>query len=109
MKKFIYKEKKPMLCAAFFQKYLFSKPIRYWNDIWQQFSIYYKIEVCRLFGHNYKLLRKISPTIREVKCGRCKQEFGMNDSVQALLPLDDELRDCHANILLAAFFCQPIT
>jgi hypothetical protein len=35
---------KPLLCAAFFQKYGFSKPIRYWNEKWQQFSIYYKIE-----------------------------------------------------------------
>jgi len=35
---------KPLLCAAFFQKYRFSKPIRYWNQKWQQFSIYYKIE-----------------------------------------------------------------
>lgn len=55
--------------------------------------------MCRLFGHDYKLLRKISPTIRELKCGRCKQEFGMNDNVQALLPLDDELLDCHATLL----------
>ena len=35
---------KPLLCAAFFQKHGFSKPIRYWNEKWQQFSIYYKIE-----------------------------------------------------------------
>jgi hypothetical protein len=55
--------------------------------------------MCRLFGHDYKLLRKISPTIREVKCGRCKQEFGMNDSVKGLLPLDDELRDYHPTLL----------
>ena len=35
---------KQLLCAAFFQKHGFSKPIRYWNEKWQQFSIYYKIE-----------------------------------------------------------------
>ena len=35
---------KHVLCAAFFQKYGFSNPIRYWNEKWQQFSIYYKIE-----------------------------------------------------------------
>ncbi|MFA7446795.1 MAG: hypothetical protein WCY89_12690 [Flavobacteriaceae bacterium] len=35
---------KTQLYAAFFQKYGFSKPIRYWNEKWQQFSIYYKIE-----------------------------------------------------------------
>ena len=55
--------------------------------------------MCRLFGHDYKLLRKISATIREVKCGRCKQEFGMNDNVQALLPLNDELQECHNTLL----------
>ena len=59
--------------------------------------------MCRLFGYDYSLLRKISATIREVKCGRCKQEFGMNDNVQALLPMDDELHECH-NILLEQQF-----
>jgi len=35
---------KLMLGASFFSKYGFSKPIRYWNEKDNQFSIYYKIE-----------------------------------------------------------------
>lgn len=35
---------KRLLCAAFFEKYGFSKPIRHWEIKWQQFAIYYTIE-----------------------------------------------------------------
>lgn len=50
---------------------------------------------CKIFGHNYKLKRRISKSIAELKCARCKSEFGINTSVQSLLPLDDELRQLH--------------
>jgi hypothetical protein len=54
--------------------------------------------VCRLFGHKYRLKKHITPYLREIKCTRCKQEFGMNDQTQSVLPLDNELRKLHATL-----------
>lgn len=51
--------------------------------------------MCRFFGHKYRLKRHITPYLREIKCTRCKQEFGMNDQTQSVLPLDNELRELH--------------
>ena len=55
--------------------------------------------LCLIFGHKYKVIRDITPYIRELRCKRCKKEFGMNDDVKILLPLDQELKDAH-NILI---------
>lgn len=54
-----------------------------------------KYLLCRLFGHRYKILRKISTSITEVECTRCEKQFGMNHKLKVLLPLDDELRRAH--------------
>lgn len=54
------------------------------------------ILACRLFGHKYRLKKHITPYLREIKCTRCKQEFGMNDHTQSVLPMDDELRKVHS-------------
>jgi hypothetical protein len=54
-----------------------------------------KAFICSVFGHKYRLLRKITPMIREVKCKRCKKEFGMNDYLEVILEMDDELRKLH--------------
>ena len=51
--------------------------------------------MCCFFGHKYRLKRHITPYLREIKCTRCKQEFGMNDQTQSVLPLDDELIELH--------------
>ena len=48
--------------------------------------------MCRIFGHDYKLKRKITPYLREIECKNCKQQFGMHDELRCVLPLDDELR-----------------
>ena len=48
--------------------------------------------MCRIFGHDYKLKRKITPYLREVECKNCKKQFGMHDEFRCILPLDDELR-----------------
>lgn len=50
--------------------------------------------MCHIFGHDYKLKRKITPYLREIECKRCKRQFGMHDELRCVLPLDDELRDC---------------
>jgi phage FluMu protein Com len=55
--------------------------------------------ICKISGHKYKLLRKISNTIVEVKCDRCKNEFGMNSDAQTILPLDGELKTLHSFLL----------
>lgn len=55
--------------------------------------------LCDILGHKYKLKRTISYSIREVKCTRCKQEFGMNDRAECILPMDDELIELHDDIL----------
>jgi hypothetical protein len=51
--------------------------------------------MCCFFGHKYRLKRHITPYLREIKCTRCKQEFGMNDQTQSVLLLDDELIELH--------------
>jgi hypothetical protein len=54
--------------------------------------------VCWLFGHRYKVTRRITKSIAELQCPRCKKEFGINTSAQALLPMDDELRSLHREL-----------
>jgi hypothetical protein len=55
--------------------------------------------VCFLFGHRYKVTRRITKSIAELQCLRCKKDFGINTSAQALLPMDDELRSLHRDLL----------
>ena len=55
--------------------------------------------ICKILGHKYKLLRKISNTIVEVKCARCNSEFGMNSDTQSILPLDGELKTLHTFLI----------
>lgn len=55
--------------------------------------------ICKILGHKHRLHRKITPFIREIKCDRCNQLFGMNDDVQSILPLDFELKFAHDLIL----------
>jgi hypothetical protein len=56
--------------------------------------------ICYLFGHKYRLQKRISNTIREIKCKRCGLEFGMNDDVKTVLPLDNELRKLHKELTI---------
>jgi hypothetical protein len=54
---------------------------------------------CLLGKHKYKIIREISPTIRELKCINCGKEFAMNDNIKCILPLDNELKELN-NCLL---------
>jgi len=54
--------------------------------------------VCLGFGHKYKVTRRITKSIAELQCPRCKKEFGINTTAQALLPMDDELRSLHREL-----------
>lgn len=53
---------------------------------------------CWIVGHRYRVMRVFSPTDRQVVCRRCRQVWGMNDSVRALVPWSGEIeqmyRDC---------------
>lgn len=51
--------------------------------------------LCFIFGHKYKLKRRITRDISELVCARCKEEFGLNKTVKTVLPLDDELKEIH--------------
>lgn len=52
--------------------------------------------VCSINGHQYLKTRTISPTIHELMCVRCKEEFAINQYVKSVLPLDEELRQLHS-------------
>ncbi len=54
---------------------------------------------CFLFGHKYVVTRKIYSAVRELRCTRCEKDFGMNDNVGCIIPLDDELRQQHDDLL----------
>jgi hypothetical protein len=51
--------------------------------------------ICYILGHKYRLHKKITDEIREVKCIRCNMLFSMSDNPQCLLPMDDELHELH--------------
>lgn len=67
-------------------------------DIFLNFRYMKKI-ICFFFGHKYRIKRRISRTTRELKCTRCKKEFGMNDDAKVVLPLDTELIELHNNTI----------
>lgn len=54
--------------------------------------------VCWVFGHRYKVTRRLTKSIAELQCPRCKKDFGINTTTQALLPMDDELKSLHREL-----------
>lgn len=54
---------------------------------------------CYFFGHKYSVTRRINKEIAELTCSRCKKEFAINTYVQSLLPLDNELRELHNDLV----------
>ena len=61
-------------------------------------TIYKKI-LCYLFGHKYKMKRRITKSIAELQCIRCNKEFGINSTIKVVLELDKELKELHDLIL----------
>ena len=51
--------------------------------------------VCFIFGHRYKVTKRVTKSIAELQCKRCKKEFGINTNCESLLPLDKELKELH--------------
>lgn len=56
--------------------------------------------ICQLFGHQYTMFRRVIPGIREVCCVRCAKLFAVNDSLETVLPLDNELRQMHDELIV---------
>ena len=55
--------------------------------------------MCRLFGHRYKHKRRITRSVHELTCARCKREFAINTDAKTVLPMDFELRELHRFLL----------
>ena len=55
--------------------------------------------ICGIFGHKFRLLRIITPAIREIECKRCKKQWGMSDEHHSILPLDSDLQFVHSVLL----------
>lgn len=55
--------------------------------------------ICDIFGHKYYVYAKPKESwengIRWLKCHRCHGDFGINDRVRVLLPMDFEMQDMH--------------
>jgi uncharacterized protein YbaR (Trm112 family) len=56
--------------------------------------------ICYLFGHQYRISRRITSEITELFCYRCKNQFAIHTGVKTLLPLDMELFEMHNEILM---------
>lgn len=54
---------------------------------------------CFFGNHKYRLKRIISNNTREIYCCNCKKEFGMNDNLRVVIPLDDELKKFNDDLL----------
>lgn len=55
--------------------------------------------ICKIFGHKYKVSRRINAEITELFCHRCKDQFVIHTGVKTLLPLDMELFNINNEIL----------
>jgi hypothetical protein len=62
---------------------------------------------CLLSGHQYFVVRRFSLTMRLVACRRCGQQWGMNDTVQALVPWDGELEELAREFVASASGVTP--
>ncbi len=87
-----------LLILFLIELYLSIKNAKEINE--NKINKYLNYSVCRLFGHKYTLKRNITPYLKEIKCERCKKEFGMNDKTQSVLPLDNDLKKLHNELLM---------
>jgi hypothetical protein len=47
-----------------------------------------KSVACVIFGHNYRVLRRMTATQRKVGCARCKETWAMCDETRSLVAWD---------------------
>ena len=46
---------------------------------------------CWLLGHRLHIWQRFGPHSRSIYCERCQCDWGMNDTVQTVIPWDDDL------------------
>lgn len=51
--------------------------------------------ICRIKGHDLRIVQKFNPGTRRIKCRRCGLDWGMNDNVQAVIDWCPELEDMY--------------
>jgi hypothetical protein len=51
--------------------------------------------LCWLFGHRYRVLRRMNPGARKVGCDRCGCVWGMHDDTRSFVPWDDDLEQLY--------------
>ncbi len=54
--------------------------------------------LCAVLGHRYVVQRVFSPNSRKIGCTRCDKEWGMYDSIRAIVPWDSELEQLYKDI-----------
>lgn len=51
---------------------------------------------CALRGHQYRVLRLLSPTARKIGCACCGKEWAMSDSVRCVVRWDADFEALYA-------------
>jgi len=51
--------------------------------------------LCKLLGHKYGYVARLSPQAHMLACHRCQKRFAMNTDVKVLLDWDLELEDLY--------------
>ncbi len=51
--------------------------------------------ICLILGHDYYRVRKLKHRSELVGCHRCKNYYGMNNDVRAILPFTSEMEEMY--------------
>jgi len=52
--------------------------------------------LCAIFGHRYRVLRRMNPGARKVGCERCHSCWAMHDRTRAFVPWDSDIEAMYA-------------
>jgi hypothetical protein len=52
--------------------------------------------ICWIFGHKYRVLRRMNPGARKVGCDRCHNVWAMHDGTRTLVPWDGQFEMLYA-------------
>lgn len=52
--------------------------------------------LCSIIGHQYRVVRRMTPGARKVGCDRCRQQWAMHDRTRAFVPWNGELEAMYA-------------
>lgn len=51
--------------------------------------------LCLLFGHDFFLIKKLTPHSRKLGCHRCDLHFAMNDDVHAVIQWSSDVEEMY--------------